>query len=147
MGLQAFDVLLVEEVLAVGGVVGDDTGGLAVHQDLQLGNGLDIVDGEGQGIVLTGLHGVGGGEHHGGIVDHAAVQLHAVGHTIEEEGVDGVVGDVVHAVGLIAVAVILQILAVPAVELGGAAFQLIAAHAPPLQGSTVQSASSLAVWE
>ena len=80
-------------------------------------------------IVLTGLHGVGGGEHHGGIVDHAAVQLHAVGHTIEEEGVDGVVGDVVHAVGLIAVAVILQILAVPAVELGGAAFQLIAAHA------------------
>ena len=116
-------------VLAVGGVVGDDTGGLAVHQDLQLGNGLDIIDGEGQGIVLTGLHGVGGGEHHGGIVDHAAVQLHAVGHTIEEEGVDGVVGDVVHAVGLIAVAVILQILAVPAVELGGAAFQLIAAHA------------------
>ncbi len=116
-------------IAAVGGVIGDDTGRPAVHQDLQLLDRLRIVHGKGQGVILAPLHGVGGGELHGGIIDDAAVQLHAVGYAIEKEGVDGVVRDVVHAIGLIAVTIILQELAVPAVELGGAALQLIAAHA------------------
>ena len=62
-------------------------------------------------------------------IDDAVGHVHAVRHGIEEEGVDGVIRDFVHAVGLEAVAVILQVLAVFSIELRRAALQLIAAHA------------------
>ena len=62
-------------------------------------------------------------------IDDAVGHVHALRHGIEEEGEDGVIRDFVHAVGLEAVAVILQVLAVFSIKLCRAALQLIAAHA------------------
>ena len=61
-------------------------------------------------------------------IDDAVGHVHALRHGIEEEGEDGVIRDVVHAVDLEGVCIILQPLAVAAV-LRRAALQLIAAHA------------------
>ena len=86
------------------------------------------VHGEGEGIVRAHI-GIGQvAQDHGGVI-HDAVRDRARSHGVEEEGVDGVVGDIIHGIDLEAVAVILQPLAVFLVaELGGAALQLVAAH-------------------
>ena len=91
---------------------------------------IDRVDLEVKLVIAADIgreHGFGEGD--GGLHDEAAVHIHAVRHGIEEEGVDGVIRDFVHAVGLEAVAVILQVLAVFSIELCRAALHLIAAHA------------------
>ena len=90
---------------------------------------IDCVDLEFKLVIAADIgreHGFGEGD--GGLHDKAAVHIHAVRHGIEEEGVDGVIRDVVHAVGLERVSIILQPLAVAAV-LCNAALHLIAAHA------------------
>ena len=90
---------------------------------------IDCVDLEFKLVIAADIgreHGFGEGD--GGLHDKAAVHIHAVRHGIEEEGVDGVIRDVVHAVGLECVSIILQPLAVAAV-LRRAALHLIAAHA------------------
>ena len=86
------------------------------------------VHGEGEGIVRAHI-GIGQvAQDHGGVI-HNAVRDRARSHGVEEEGVDGVVGDIIHGVDLEAVTVILQPLAVSVVKLGGAVLQLVAAHA------------------
>ena len=57
------------------------------------------------------------------------MNLHVLRHGIEEEGVDGVVRDFVHAVGLEGIGVVFQPLAVEAVKLRRAMLHLKAAHA------------------
>ena len=87
------------------------------------------VDREGQRILCV-LEGVlRRAEHDLRVVDDALVNLHVLRHGIEEEGVDGVVRDVVHAVGLEGIGVVFQPLAVAAVKLRRAMLHLIAAHA------------------
>ena len=86
------------------------------------------VHGEGQLIVLSHIGRGHGAEVNGGRVHNAVHSLGALRHGVEGEGVDGVVGDLIHGVDLEAVAVILQPLAVAAV-LGGAVLHLVAAHA------------------
>ena len=84
------------------------------------------VHGEGEGIVRAHI-GIGQvAQDHGGVI-HDAVRDRARAHGVEEEGVDGVVGDIIHGIDLEAVTVILQPLAM-ALVLGGAALHLVAAH-------------------
>ena len=87
------------------------------------------VHGEGEGIVRAHI-GIGQvAQDHGGVI-HDAVRDRARAHGVEGEGVDGVVGDIIHGVDLEAVTVILQPLAVFLfAELGGAALHLVAAYA------------------
>ena len=86
------------------------------------------VHGEGEGIVHAHI-GIGQvAQDHGGVI-HDAVRDRARAHGVEGEGVDGVVGDIIHGIDLEAVTVILQPLAVFAVEFGGAVLHLVAAHA------------------
>ena len=87
------------------------------------------VHGEAQGVVHAHIGVQDGAEVHGRRVHDAAGDADALRHGIEEEGVDGVVRGLVHAVGLIALREVLQELAVLPVELGGPALHLIAAHA------------------
>ena len=87
------------------------------------------VHGEGQLVVLPHIGREHGAEVDGGGVHDAVHCGRARAHGIEGEGVDGVVGDIVHGVDLEAVAVILQPLAVLAVKLGGAVLHLVAAYA------------------
>ena len=85
------------------------------------------VHGEGEGIVRAHI-GIGQvAQDHGGVI-HDAVRDRARPHGVEGEGVDGVVGDIIHGIDLEAVTVILQPLTM-ALVLGGAALQLVAAHA------------------
>ena len=87
------------------------------------------VHGEGEGIVRAHI-GIGQvAQDHGGVIHDAVHSLSALRYGIEEEGVDGVVGDIIHGIDLEAVTVILQPLAVFAVEFGGAVLHLVAAHA------------------
>ena len=87
------------------------------------------VHGEGEGIVRAHI-GIGQvAQDHGGVIHDAVHSLSALRYGIEEEGVDGVVGDTIHGIDLEAVTVILQPLAVFAVEFGGAVLHLVAAHA------------------
>ena len=87
------------------------------------------VDREGQRIFCA-LKGVQRrAEHDLRVVDNALVELHTLRHGIEKEGVDGVVRDFVHAVGLEGIGVVFQPLAVAAVKLRRAMLHLIAAHA------------------
>ena len=86
------------------------------------------VHGEGEGIVRVHI-GIGQvAQDHGGVI-HDAVRDRARAHGVEGEGVDGVVGDIIHGIDLEAVTVILQPLAVFAVEFGGAVLHLVTAHA------------------
>ena len=86
------------------------------------------VHGEGEGIVRAHI-GIGQvAQDHGGVI-HDAVRDRARAHGVEGEGVDGVVGEIIHGIDLEAVTVILQPLAVFAVEFGGAVLHLVAAHA------------------
>ena len=86
------------------------------------------VHGEGEGIVRAHI-GIGQvAQDHGGVI-HDAVRDRTRAHGVEGEGVDGVVGDIIHGIDLEAVTVILQPLAVFAVEFGGAVLHLVAAHA------------------
>ena len=86
------------------------------------------VHGEGEGIVRAHI-GIGQvTQDHGGVI-HDAVRDRARAHGVEGEGVDGVVGDIIHGIDLEAVTVILQPLAVFAAEFGGAVLHLVAAHA------------------
>ena len=86
------------------------------------------VHGEGEGIVRAHI-GIGQvAQDHGGVI-HDAVRDRARAHGVEGEGVDGVVGDIIHGIDLEAVTVILQPLAVFAAEFGGAVLHLVAAHA------------------
>ena len=85
------------------------------------------VHGEGEGIVRAHI-GIGQvAQDHGGVI-HDAVRDRARPHGVEEEGVDGVVGDIIHGIDLEAVTVILQPLTM-ALVLGGAALHLVAAYA------------------
>ena len=101
-----------------------------VHGDL--GHTLHAerrINGERQRILCV-LEGVlRRAEHDLRVVDNALVNLHVLRHGIEEEGVDGVVRDVVHAVGLEGIGVVFQPLAVAAVKLRRAMLHLKAAHA------------------
>ena len=86
------------------------------------------VHGEGEGIVRAHI-GIGQvAQDHGGVI-YDAVRDRARAHGVEGEGVDGVVGDIIHGIDLEAVTVILQPLAVFAAEFGGAVLHLVAAHA------------------
>ena len=85
------------------------------------------VHGEGEGIVRAHI-GIGQvAQDHGGVI-HDAVRDRARAHGVEGEGVDGVVGDIIHGIDLEAVTVILQPLTM-ALVLGGAALHLVAAYA------------------
>ena len=85
------------------------------------------VHGEGEGIVRAHI-GIGQvAQDHGGVI-HDAVRDRARPHGVEGEGVDGVVGDIIHGIDLEAVTVILQPLTM-ALVLGGAALHLVAAYA------------------
>ena len=85
------------------------------------------VHGEGKGIVRAHI-GIGQvAQDHGGVI-HDAVRDRARPHGVEGEGVDGVVGDIIHGIDLEAVTVILQPLTM-ALVLGGAALHLVAAYA------------------
>ena len=85
------------------------------------------VHGEGEGIVRAHI-GIGRvAQDHGGVI-HDTVRDRARPHGVEGEGVDGVVGDIIHGIDLEAVTVILQPLTM-ALVLGGAALQLVAAYA------------------
>ena len=121
-----------------GGGDGDGVGAILALRDgergaIELGGHVTPhaeggVHGEGEGIVRAHI-GIGQvAQDHGGVI-HDAVRDRARPHGVEGEGVDGVVGDIIHGIDLEAVTVILQPLAVLAVELGGAALHLVAAHA------------------
>ena len=131
-GGEAIQNLYVRVALQLAEIAGDvrSIGLLDAVLDPRIVDFIDCVDLEFKLVIAADIgreHGFGEGD--GGLHDEAAVHIHAVRHGIEEEGVDGVIRDLVHAVGLEAVAVILQILAVFAVELCRAALHLIAAHA------------------
>ena len=79
---------------------------------------------EAQLVVLTDIGRKHGAEVDGGSVYDAVNDIHTVGDGVEVKRVDGVVGDIVHGVHLEAVIVVLQPLAVLAVELCRAAFHL-----------------------
>ena len=99
----------------------------AVHHDGQAIHAEDGVDGDGEGVVRT-HEGIGQvAEDDGGHIDDAAGQVHALGNGVEEELVNVIIGDIVHGVGLVGVGVVLQELAVGAVELGGPGLHVIAA--------------------
>ena len=86
------------------------------------------VHGEGEGIVRAHI-GIGQvAQDHGGVIHDAVHSLSALRYGVEEEGVDGVVGDIIHGIDLEAVTVILQPLTM-ALVLGGAALHLVAAYA------------------
>ena len=110
----------------VGGVLIGEGGLLAAIGCL---NGLDAkgsIHGEGYGVFHANHCILHGAEGHGGVVHHAADHIHALCHFQEGEGVNVIVGDIIHAVGLIVTSIVLQELAVLAVELGGTALQGIA---------------------
>ena len=120
-----------------GGGDGDGVGAILALRDAEGGAielGGDVtphaeggVHGEGEGIVRAHI-GIGQvAQDHGGVI-HDAVRDRARAHGVEGEGVDGVVGDIIHGVDLEAVTVILQPLAM-ALVLGGAALHLVAAYA------------------
>ena len=107
-----FAVLVYRDLLRV---VHHDTG------DRRTINAEDGVDREGKGVILAHI-GLGQrAEDDGGLVDDALGHGGVVGHGVELEGVDRIVGHVVHAVGLVAVSIVLEILAVLAVVFCGAA--------------------------
>ena len=122
-----------------GGGDGDGVGAVLAQSDaegcaIELGGHVTPhaeggVHGEGEGIVRAHI-GIGQvAQDHGGVI-HDTVRDRARAHGVEGEGVDGVVGDIIHGVDLEAVTVILQPLAVFLfAELGGAALHLVAAYA------------------
>ena len=121
-----------------GGGDGDGVGAILALRDgergaIELGGHVTPhaeggVHGEGEGIVRAHI-GIGQvAQDHGGVI-HDAVRDRARPHGVEGEGVDGVVGDIIHGIDLEAVTVILQPLAVLVVKLGGAVLHLVAAHA------------------
>ena len=131
-GGEAVQNLHVRVALQLAEIAGDvrSIGLLDAVLDPRIVDRIDRVDLEVKLVIAADIgreHGFGEGD--GGLHDEAAVHIHAVRHGIEEEGVDGVIRDFVHAVGLEAVAVILQVLAVFSIELCRAALHLIAAHA------------------
>ena len=86
------------------------------------------VHGEGEGVVHAHI-GIGQlTQDRGGVIHDAVRRNCARPHGVEGEGVDGVVGDIIHGIDLEAVTVILQPLAM-ALVLGGAALHLVAAYA------------------
>ena len=130
-GGEAVQNLYVRVALQLAEIAGDvrSVGLLDTVLDPRIVDRIDRVDLEVKLVIAADIgreHGFGEGD--GGLHDEAAVHIHAVRHGIEE-GVDGVIRDFVHAVGLEAVAVILQVLAVFSIELCRAALHLIAAHA------------------
>ena len=86
------------------------------------------VHGEGEGIVRAHIGIARLTQDHGGVIHDAVHSLSALRYGVEGEGVDGVVGDIIHGIDLEAVTVILQPLTM-ALVLGGAALHLVAAHA------------------
>ena len=130
-GGEAVQNLYVRVALQLAEIAGDvrSVGLLDAVLDPRIVDFIDCVDLEFKLVIAADIgreHGFGEGD--GGLHDEAAVHIHAVRHGIEEEGEDGVIRDVVHAVDLEGVCIILQPLAVAAV-LRRAALQLIAAHA------------------
>ena len=120
-----------------GGGDGDGVGAILALRDgergaIELGGDVTLhteggVHGEGEGIVRAHI-GIGQvAQDHGGVI-HDTVRDRARAHGVEGEGVDGVVGDIIHGIDLEAVTVILQPLAM-ALVLGGAALHLVAAYA------------------
>ena len=110
----------------VGGVLIGEGGLLAAIGCL---NGLDAkgsIHGEGYGVFHANHCILHGAEGHGGVVHHAADHIHALCHFQEGEGVNVIVGDIIHTVGLIVTGIVLQELAVLAVELGSTALQGVA---------------------
>ena len=80
------------------------------------------INGEVQAVILADVGVRYGVKHHLGLVGDALGNVGALSHGVELEGVDRIVGHVVHAVGLVAVSIVLEILAVLAVVFCGAAF-------------------------
>ena len=85
------------------------------------------VYGAGKGIRLAHIGVRQGPKHDLGEIDYAVSHLHAVRHRVELERIDVLVGDVVHAVGLVGSGIVFQVLAVLAVKLGRPALQRKAA--------------------
>ena len=121
-----------------GGGDGDGVGAVLALGDgegcaIELGGHVTLhaeggVHGEGEGIVRAHI-GIGQvAQDHGGVIHDTVHSLSALRYGVEEEGVDGVVGDIIHGIDLEAVTVILQPLTM-ALVLGGAALHLVAAHA------------------
>ena len=121
-----------------GGGDGDGVGAVLALGDgergsIELGGHVTLhaeggVHGEGEGIVRAHI-GIGRvAQDHGGVIHDAVHSRSALRYGVEEEGVDGVVGDIIHGIDLEAVTVILQPLTM-ALVLGGAALQLVAAYA------------------
>ena len=84
------------------------------------------VHGKGEGVFLAHIGFRQSAEHHGRCIHNAAGQILTIGHGIELEGVDGIIRHIVHAVGLVGISIVLQILAEFAVVLGGAALHGVA---------------------
>ena len=121
-----------------GGGDGDGVGAVLAQSDaegcaIELGGHVTLhaeggVHGEGEGIVRAHI-GIGQvAQDHGGVIHDAVHSRSALRYGVEEEGVDGVVGDIIHGIDLEAVTVILQPLTM-ALVLGGAALHLVAAYA------------------
>ena len=121
-----------------GGGDGDGVGAVLAQSDaegcaIELGGHVTLhaeggVHGEGEGIVRAHI-GIGQvAQDHGGVIHDTVHSLSALRYGVEEEGVDGVVGDIIHGIDLEAVTVILQPLTM-ALVLGGAALHLVAAYA------------------
>ena len=121
-----------------GGGDGDGVGAILALGDgergaIELGGHVTLhaeggVHGEGEGIVRAHI-GIGQvAQDHGGVIHDTVHSLSALRYGVEEEGVDGVVGDIIHGIDLEAVTVILQPLTM-ALVLGGAALHLVAAYA------------------
>ena len=79
------------------------------------------IDGKAEAVLLADIGLLHGAEHHLGSIDNPLGHVHRFAHGVEVEGVDRIVGHVVHAVGLVAVSIILKILAVLAVVFCGTA--------------------------
>ena len=120
-----------------GGGDGDGVGAILALGDgergaIELGGHVTLhaeggVHGEGEGVVHAHIGIAQLTQDHGGVIHDAVHSLSALRYGVE--GVDGVVGDIIHGIDLEAVTVILQPLAVFAVEFGGAVLHLVAAHA------------------
>ena len=121
-----------------GGGDGDGVGAVLALGDgergaVELGGHVTLhaeggVHGEGEGVVHAHIGIARLTQDHGGVIHDAVHSLSALRYGAEGEGVDGVVGDIIHGIDLEAVTVILQPLTM-ALVLGGAALQLVAAHA------------------
>ena len=107
--------------------VGGEYGLPRLHGEPGLRHAEHRVHGEGKGIRLAHIGVRQGPKHDLGEIDHAVGHLHAVRHRVELERIDVLVGDVVHAVGLVGSGIVFQVLAVLAVKLGRPALQRKAA--------------------